>query len=48
MHRETPTNAVVFLDRNVMMLGKTQQEEPFVAVPTCEAQYEAPSDGFQI
>ena len=48
MHRETPTSSVVSLDRNAMMPGNTQQEEPFVAVPTCEAQYAEPSEGFQI
>ncbi len=48
MHRETPTSSVVSLDRNAMMPGNAQQEEPFVAVPTCEAQYAELSDGFQI
>ena len=48
MHRETPTSSVVSIDRNAMMPSNTQQEEPFVAVPTCEAQDAEPSDGFQI
>ncbi|GAB1317912.1 hypothetical protein MFIFM68171_08122 [Madurella fahalii] len=48
VHRETPPSSVVSLDRNAMMPSNMQQEEPFVAVSTCEAQYAEPSDEFQI
>jgi len=48
MRKETATSSAVSLDRNAMMPGNTQQEEPFVAVPTHEAQYAVPSDGFQL